>query len=67
VRGFVVVMVFIALYFVPSIIAAYREHRDRLAILMLNILLGWTAVGWIAALVWACTANTVPVPSAGAR
>jgi hypothetical protein len=41
------------LYFLPAIIAFARSKRDSVAILVLNFFLGWTAVGWIVALVWA--------------
>lgn len=41
------------LYFLPSIIAFGRSKRDSGAILVLNLLLGWTAIGWVIALVWA--------------
>jgi hypothetical protein len=41
------------LYFLPAIIAFARSKRDSVAILVLNIFLGWTAIGWIIALVWA--------------
>ncbi len=39
------------LYFLPSV--AGWEKRDRNAIIALNLLLGWTFVGWVIALVWA--------------
>jgi len=47
----------ISFYFLPSIIAEGRGHRRSLAIFVLNILLGWTLLGWIAALAWACTSD----------
>jgi hypothetical protein len=40
-------------YFLPAIIAYARSKRDAVSILVLNLLLGWTAIGWIVALVWA--------------
>ena len=40
-------------YFLPSIIANARGHRDQLAIFLLNICFGWTGFGWLALLVWA--------------
>lgn len=46
----------IALYFLPTIIASGRHLYQRDAILMLNLFLGWTFIGWIAALIWAITA-----------
>ncbi|WP_419946348.1 superinfection immunity protein [Candidatus Poriferisodalis sp.] len=47
-----IVLVGIPLYFLPSIIAFKRAHRQRVAILTLNILLGWTFLGWVGSLVW---------------
>ena len=41
------------LYFLPSIIALARSKRDTAAIVVLNFFLGWTAIGWVIALVWA--------------
>jgi hypothetical protein len=41
------------LYFLPTIIAFVRSKRDAVAILALNLFLGWTAIGWIIAMVWA--------------
>ena len=52
----------LALYFLPSIIAKNRNHRNRRAITALNFVLGWTLVGWIAALVWSLTADTEEKP-----
>jgi hypothetical protein len=48
-----VVVGFVA-YLLPSIIAAYRNHPNSLAILLLNLLAGWTFAGWVGALVWSC-------------
>jgi hypothetical protein len=42
-----------ASYFLPFIIAAVRNHRNAPAIFLLNLLLGWTLLGWIGALIWA--------------
>lgn len=41
------------LYLAPAIIADMRKREDVLAITVVNVLLGWTIVGWVAALVWA--------------
>ncbi|MGH9514940.1 MAG: superinfection immunity protein [Terriglobales bacterium] len=43
----------IILYFLPAIIGFARSKRDAVSILVLNFLLGWTAIGWVIALVWA--------------
>jgi len=45
------------LYCLPFLVAAVRHHHQTIAITVLNILTGWTGLGWIASLVWACTAT----------
>lgn len=40
-------------YFVPAIIAYARRKANRGTILLVNVFLGWTLVGWIVALVLA--------------
>jgi len=40
------------LYFLPSIIG--HDKRSFGGILAVNLLLGWTVIGWFVALVWAC-------------
>jgi hypothetical protein len=42
------------LYLVPGIVAIVRSHQHAGAIFVLDLLLGWTLLGWIIALVWAC-------------
>jgi hypothetical protein len=49
-------LVTLAAYFVPTLVAYRRRHHDRVAIALLNLFLGWTFFGWVAALVWAATA-----------
>jgi hypothetical protein len=41
------------MYFLPTIIALIKSKRDAVAILLLNVFLGWSVIGWIIALVWA--------------
>jgi threonine/homoserine/homoserine lactone efflux protein len=40
------------LYFLPTIIASNRGHGVT-GILLLNLIFGWTGIGWIALLLWA--------------
>jgi len=42
----------LAVYLIPSIIAIARNKVNWPAILVLNLFLGWTIVGWVVALVW---------------
>lgn len=39
-------------YFIPSFIASNRKHKSKGGIIALNILMGWTFLGWVIALVW---------------
>lgn len=40
-------------YFVPTIEAYRRNHRNREGVFVVNLLLGWSLVGWCVAMVWA--------------
>ena len=51
----VFVLVSLVLYFLPTLFAFLRGHHSRGAILILNLFLGWTFLGWVAALIWAFT------------
>ena len=49
----VVTLALFAAYFLPTLIAAGRHAQHEMGILALNLLLGWTFLGWVGALVWA--------------
>lgn len=49
----------LAFYFIPWIVSLSRGHRNSAAIAVLNLLLGWTLIGWVVALVWAATDSRV--------
>lgn len=52
---FIIIVIAVSIYFIPSIIAFKRGHKNRFAIFLLNFLLGLTSIGWVIALVWAVT------------
>jgi Superinfection immunity protein len=41
------------LYLAPAMIADAKGRDDAFAVTMVNVLLGWTVIGWFAAFVWA--------------
>ena len=43
------------LYFLPTIIA--RDKSDLMAVFLVNLLFGWTVIGWFVALIWASAAE----------
>jgi hypothetical protein len=47
-------VILILLYFLPTLVAGIRAVKNGAAIFVLNLFLGWTFVGWVIALVWAC-------------
>ena len=45
----------IYLYFIPFAIAHARRHKYTKTVFLLNLLFGWTGLGWIVLVVWAFT------------
>ncbi len=43
------------LYFLPAILG--RDKSDATGIFLLNLFLGWTLIGWVAALIWAISSD----------
>jgi hypothetical protein len=48
-----VVIISLIVYFIPTFAGFRKKHGT--GILILNIFLGWTLLGWIIALVWAAS------------
>lgn len=42
-----------ALYLLPTYEAWKQKHSNLTAIALVNVLLGWTIIGWVVAVVWA--------------
>ena len=62
---FILVGLFIAfnaLYFIPTIVAFHRGHRNRWVIFAINFLLGYTGIVWILLLIWALDKFDDPLP-----
>ena len=49
---FLLIVVALPIYFLPCLVAG-SKHRNYLAIAIINVFLGWTLIGWVAALAWA--------------
>ena len=56
--GMLILLAIVLLYFVPAIVG--KDKSNAKAIFALNLLLGWTFVGWVIALVWALTKEPAP-------
>lgn len=46
-------LLILGLYFIPTILAVKNDHPSTAGIILLNIFLGWTFLGWLGALIWA--------------
>lgn len=53
---FLIVLLVVFVYLLPAFVALGRGHHQATAICALDLLLGWTLLGWVAALVWSLTA-----------
>lgn len=51
---------FLLLYMLPGFIAWRRKHHNTMAITLVNLLIGWTVLGWIGALIWAFVDSREP-------
>lgn len=54
-KGLLVLCLMVLFYFLPSIIATNKKHHNTPAIIILNLVFGWTVLGWFGALIWAYT------------
>jgi len=53
--GLLIILLIGALYFLPSFVG--QSKRNAGAIFTLNLLLGWTIIGWVVAMTWAMTVD----------
>jgi hypothetical protein len=54
----VFILFLVALYFAPVIVAAVRAIHNGGGVIVVNVLFGWTLIGWVIALVMALTGET---------
>lgn len=47
----------VAVYFVPSLVGVTRQHHNLGSIVVLNLFLGWTVIGWVLALAMSASAT----------
>jgi hypothetical protein len=45
----------LVIYFIPSWIGFGKKKKNSGAIFALNLLVGWTVLGWLIAFIWALT------------
>ncbi|QLF84911.1 hypothetical protein SEA_EPSOCAMISIO_38 [Gordonia phage Epsocamisio] len=50
-------------YLLPTVIAAVKRSKNLLGVVVINVLLGWTIIGWVVAMVIACWNQRPVVPA----
>lgn len=55
ISGLIIAILLFVFYFIPTIVAYKRKHHNALAIGVLNLIFGYTGIGWGVALIWALT------------
>jgi Superinfection immunity protein len=58
--SFVLLILLIIAYIFPSAVASHRHCKATAGIVIVNLSLGWTFVGWVVALAWAASGDTLP-------
>lgn len=58
-EGIIASLVIGAVYFFPMAIAFWRDHPSKGGITVLNLIFGWTVLGWFGALIWAFSGPNV--------
>ena len=62
-RILMAVLLCCTLYMIPGGIAVARSHSNTSSIIVLNLLLGLSGIGWVIALIWAFSDNVKSKPN----
>lgn len=46
------------IYFFPCIVRSLRDSTNGFVVFLINLLTGWSVIGWLAALLIACVSQT---------
>jgi hypothetical protein len=58
--GILIFAMIVGVYAVPSVVAGIRHVPDFGSVLVINVLLGWTFIGWVVALAMAMRSTQRP-------
>ena len=51
------IVILAIIYFIPTVISIIKKHTYKLYIICINIILGWTLIGWLVCLIWSLIDN----------
>ncbi len=52
-QGNIFLLILFVVYFLPTIVAAVRKTTIKSDVFLMNLLAGWTGIGWVVAMVMA--------------
>lgn len=55
IAGLLLLAALAILYLLPTLVAFSRNHQNVAPILIVNLFLGWSLIGWVVALSWSLT------------
>jgi type II secretory pathway component PulF len=56
--GVLIMLAGALLYFIPTAAAQYRKSSNTTTVFLVNLIFGWTVIGWIAALILAFSGDS---------
>ena len=62
-----VLLLAVGWYFFPTLVARHRDCEATNGILVVNLFLGWTFIGWVIALAWAASGKKAPLSAISAQ
>jgi len=54
----IILLLCLIIYMLPTLIAYARDIPSRQTVTVVNIILGWTLIGWLICFLWATLAET---------
>ena len=54
----ILLLLTVAIYMLPTLIAYARDIQHRQLVTLINIIAGWTLIGWVVTFIWALMAET---------
>ncbi len=57
IRVIIGIILCVTLVLLPTGVALIRRHNNFIPILLVNVILGITGIGWVIALIWSFTSN----------
>ena len=57
--GLVIIILLLLIFFLPTIIAFSKRRKHKWIILFINVVFGFTLIGWFGALIWSIVGDDI--------